>query len=83
MKVEQEETLMLVLLLLELLVHPGYMVAVTAVEAVGELLTNLAVVVLAVLVGTVEFPVLVVAVAVWAKVVEQLVVSVEKVQEVR
>ena len=73
---------MLVLLLLELLVHQDYMDVVTAVEAVVVLLF---LVVLAVLVGTVEFPVLAEAEAVWAKVVEveQLVVSVEKVQEVR
>ena len=38
MAVERLVLLMLVLLLLELLVHPDHMVVVTAEEAVGELL---------------------------------------------
>ena len=71
---------MLVLLLLELLVHQDSMVAVTAVEAVVVLLFQVA---MAVLVGTVESLEVAVAVAVWAKVLEQSAVLVVKVQEVR
>ena len=71
---------MLVLLLLELLVHQDSMVAVTAVEAVVVLLFQVA---MAVLVGTVESLAVAVAVAVWAKVLEQSAVVVVKVQEVR
>ena len=67
-------------LLRELLGHQDSMVAVTAVEAVVVLLFQVA---MAVLVGTVEFPAVAVAVAVWAKVLEQLAVLVVKVQEVR
>ena len=77
---EQEETLMLVLQPLELPVHQDYMDVVTAVEAVVVLLFQVA---MAVLVGTVEFPAVAVAVEAWVKVLEQLAVLVVKVQEVR
>ena len=67
-------------LLLELLVHQDYMDVVTAVEAVVVLLFRLA---MEVLVGTVESLAVAVAVAVWAKVLEQLVVSAVKERGVR
>ena len=77
---EQEEKLMPVRLLLELLVHQDYMDVVTAVEAVVVLLFQVA---MAVLVGTVESLAVAVAVAVWAKALEQLVVSAVKERGVR
>jgi len=67
-------------LLLELLVHHDFMAVVTVVAGVEE--SKLAVV-LAVLVGTVEFPAVAEVVEAWAKVLEQSEVLAVKVPGVR
>ena len=80
MAVERLVLLMLVLLLLELLVHPDHMVVVTAEEAVGELLL------VALLVEQVEMavsPVAAAAAEVWVKVRREMAVLVVKEHEVK